>query len=76
MKQFLTDDQKEKFTKVVIKEDIMDETVGFGAEMYRKGYVDGIVQILIGAACAGYILKRHLDKKKAKERANFDEEES
>lgn len=31
MKQFLTDDQKEKFTKVVIKEDIMDETVGFGA---------------------------------------------
>ena len=54
----------------------MDETVGFGAEMYLKGYVDGIVQILIGAACAGYILKRHLDKKKAKERANFDEEES
>ena len=76
MKQFLTDDQKEKFAKVVIKEDIMDETVGFGAEMYRKGYVDGIVQILIGAACALYILKRHLDKKKAKERANFDEEES
>lgn len=44
--------------------------------MYHKGYVDGIVQILIGAACAVYILKRHLDKKKAKERANFDEEES
>lgn len=76
MKQFLTDDQKEKFAKVVIKDDIFDETVGFGAEMYRKGYVDCIVQILIGAACAGYILKRHLDKKKAKERANFDEEES
>lgn len=76
MKQFLTDDQKEKFSKVVIKEDIFDETVGFGAEMYRKGYIDGIVQILIGAACAGYILKRHLDKKKAKERADFDEEES
>lgn len=66
MKQFLTDDQKEKFAKVVIKDDIFDETVGFGAEMYRKGYVDGIVQILIGAACAGYILKRHLDKKKSK----------
>lgn len=76
MKQFLTDEQKEKFTKVVIKEDIMDETMGFGAEMYREGYVDGIVQILIGAACAGYILKRYLDKKKAKERANFDKEES
>ena len=76
MKQFLTDEQKEKFTKVVIKEDIMDETVGFGAEMYRKGYVDGIVQILIGAACAGYIVKRYLDKKKTKERTNFDEEES
>lgn len=76
MKQFLTDDQKEKFAKAIIKDDIFDETVGFGAEMYRKGYVDGIVQILIGAACAGYILKRHLDNKKAKERANFDEEES
>lgn len=76
MKQFLTDEQKEKFTKVVIKEDIMDETIGFGAEMYREGYVDGIVQILIGAACAGYIVKRYLDKKKAKERANFDKEES
>lgn len=66
MKQFLTDDQKEKFTKVVIKEDIMDETIGFGAEMYREGYVDGIVQILIGAACMGYIVKRRLDKKKSK----------
>lgn len=76
MKQFLTDEQKEKFTKVVIKEDIMDETIGFGAEMYREGYVDGIVQILIGAACAGYIIKRYLDKKKAKERANFYKEES
>lgn len=54
----------------------MDETIGFGAEMYREGYVDGIVQILIGAACMGYIVKRHLDKKKAKERANFDKEES
>ena len=76
MKQFLTDDQKEKFTKVVIKEDIIDETIGFGAEMYRKGYVDGIVQILIGAAFGGYIIKRYLAKKRAKERANFDEEES
>lgn len=76
MKQFLTDEQKEKFTKVVIKEDIMDETIGFGAEMYREGYVDGIVQILVGAACVGYIVKRHLDKKKAKERPKFDKEES
>lgn len=76
MKQFLTDEQKEKFTKVVIKEDIMDETIGFGAEMYREGYVDGIVQILVGAACVGYIVKRHLDKKKAKEHAKFDKEES
>lgn len=76
MKQFLTDEQKKKFTKVVIKEDIMDETIGFGAEMYREGYVDGIVQILVGAACVGYIVKRHLDKKKAKERAKFDKEES
>lgn len=76
MKQFLTDEQKEKFTKVVIKEDIMDETIGFGAEMYCEGYVDGIVQILVGAACVGYIVKRHLDKKKAKERAKFDKEES
>ena len=76
MKQFLTDEQKEKFTKVVIKEDIMDETIGFGAEMYLEGYVDGIVQILVGAACVGYIVKRHLDKKKAKERVKFDKEES
>ena len=76
MKHFLTDEQKKKFTKVVIKEDIMDETIGFGAEMYREGYVDGIVQILVGAACVGYIVKRHLDKKKAKERAKFDKEES
>lgn len=38
MKQFLTDDQKEKFTKVVIKEDIMDETIGFGAEMYCSDF--------------------------------------
>lgn len=76
MKQFLTDDQKEKFTKVVIKENIIDETIGFGAEMYRKGYVDGIIQILIGAAFGGYIIKRYLDKKRAKERVDFDEEES
>ena len=76
MKQFLTDDQKEKFAKVVIKEDIFDETVGFGAEMYRKGYVDGIVQALLGAACAGYFIKLYLDNKKTKEHADFDEEES
>lgn len=85
MKHFLTDEQKEKFGETVLQNDIVDETIGYGAELYHDGYTTGLITGIIGCVAAGiagfYIYSIHLREKKSKkkERADFDvnsEEES
>ena len=83
MKHFLTDEQKEKFSETVISNDIIDETIGYGAELYHDGYTNGLMTGIIGCVAAGitglYIYSIHLREKYKKERADFDanwEEES